>query len=393
MKRLNIAMLGEQAQEQVREQQIIDENNEALATDQDAAQIQQQDAEIDEIQGVVQETQDAADCICQTAEKIERMPEVSQEVVQIAQEQIAYFAKRTGMKMSGVTAAMESYSADKAGNKEALVKQMNLAVESLNKSVAIAQEGIVDRIKNRLSAIFTSRKKLAAELEEVSKAYDAAGQKEGVIKDPAFARTFNKDNKPSIDGKEVVTFVEKLLSVAESAELIKRMKEAGALMDKLTVSLSKTSNWEDKAESDKIKKISIELDTLTDEIDKMLDFKIKKNSTDVEPATAAEKAKLAKAVQSLLGEAAISAEMDKYEKSLDGLVAAYYPKATGLGYGSKDLEIVKLFADTTFEVFWKIGGIMSDRFTVAHATVKYIKASTAGKTAAKEQAPAKQAQA
>ncbi len=38
MKRLNIAMLGEQ---QATEQVIVDQNNEALATDQDMTQIQQ----------------------------------------------------------------------------------------------------------------------------------------------------------------------------------------------------------------------------------------------------------------------------------------------------------------------------------------------------------------
>lgn len=390
MKRLNIAMLGEQAQEQVQEQQVIDENNEALATDQDAAQIQQQGAEIEEIQGVVQETQDAADCICQTAEKIEQMPEVSQEVVQIAQEQIAYFAKRTGMKMSGVTTAMESYSDGKVGNKEALVKQMNLAVESLEKGIVVAQEGIVDRIKNKLSLIFTSTEKLKKELAAVSEAFDNGEPKTETIKEPAFAAVLNSQGKDELAPADVLALATSIAKISGSKELEKAVKDMAALTDAVTTAMTKSTFIAKDEQIAKIEEVTGKVKEMYVELKEKLEYKGERMSADVQPLTAKDKEKLKAKVEELLD----TSGYKTIEKELDESVAALQRTSEMLankrliGVWAKDMRRARAALTEMGDAFSEINNFMKLRFEVAHACVKYIKASTAGKAAAKQQTQA-----
>lgn len=373
-KRVNIAMLSQSTQDQ---QVVIDENNEALATDQDAAQIQQQDAEIDEIQGVVQETQDAADCICQTAEKIDKMPQVSQEVVQIAQEQIAYFAKRTGMKMSGVSAAMESYSAGKAGNKEALVKQMNLAVESLEKGIDVAQEGIVDRVKDAFSVMFTSYDKLGKELEVVSKEFDEKGPKEEVIKDSAFARILNPEGKSEIKSSDVVSFLDAAVKEFDDTSVIKGVRQLNEyLAEAKTITKESKTFWTDKEAIAKFEELLVKMDELVDGIEEEISPVASKSDADIEPLNAADKAKLVKKVQGILDTGneygKTLKEYNKYSILMMGI-----GKVRLFGDMSAEGRIYTKVKYMSFKTYRKLAKLAKLRFEVAHACVKYIKASTA----------------
>lgn len=377
MKRLNIAMLGEQ---QMGTQVVIDENNEALATDQDAAELQQQGAEIDEMQSVVNETRDASDSIRQTAQVIEQMPEVSQEVVQVAQEQIAYFVKRTGMKMSGVSSAVESYVPNKKGNKEALVKQMSLASESLDASISIAQEGIIDRIKNRFSLLFTTSEKLEKELVMVSKDYDDKGAKEGVIKDPAFARRLNQDKKSQLSEQDVLSLAEDVDKKFHNPNFLGSLKKITEAFDKVAQALEKSNFL--IADDDAVRKIQEQQDVLMkiyQEAIPEMSVSRKKASCDVEPLTPVNKQKVTKLVESLLDKKAYERYIDDLNDSIhvvhNKLLLSDYTKLAGkLAKDNRNAREALRHGDKVLNL---LGDVYTLRFEVAHACVKYIKASTA----------------
>lgn len=375
MKRLNIAMLGEQQTQQV----VVDQNNEALATDQDMSQIKQADAELDQVSSVVEETQDASDSITQTADKIEQMQTVSQEVVQVAQEQMNYFVKRTGMKMTGVSTAMESFSDGKTGNKEALVKQLRIAAESLDKGVSIAQEGIVDRIKNKFSLLFTSNKKLKQELQDVSSKYDSAGAKKDVIKDPAFARILNPDGKPEITGATTIALAGEISKMVKDPVIEKVVVRLTDILDKVTVALNKSTFIADDDEVKKINDLFDEVENMYTEVREKITVDGRKESANAVPLESGDKKKVTSIVEDLLDTGA-------YDKIEDELLKAWWSfydvyttkqKSRFIGFNAADMRVAMNLDDKGGDIVERIDGLMTVRFEVAHACVKYIKASTA----------------
>lgn len=375
MKRLNIAMLGEQQTQQV----VVDQNNEALATDQDMSQIKQADAELDQVSSVVEETQDASDSITQTADKIEQMQTVSQEVVQVAQEQMNYFVKRTGMKMTGVSTAMESFSDGKTGNKEALVKQLRIAAESLDKGVSIAQEGIVDRIKNKFSLLFTSNKKLKQELQDVSSKYDSAGAKTDVIKDPAFARILNPKGEAQITGASATALAGEISKMVKDPVIEKVVVRLTDILDKVTVALNKSNFIADDNEVKKINDLFDEVDKMYSEVREKITVDGKKESADAVPLEAGEKKKLTAFVEDLLDTGAYDKIEDELLKSWWSFFDVYSGKADSrfIGFNAADMRVAKNLNDKGGDIMQRIDDLMTIRFEVAHACVKYIKASTA----------------
>ncbi len=376
MKRLNIAMLGEQTQSQ---QVVVDQNNEALATDQDMSQIKQADAELDQVSSVVEETQDASDSITQTADKIEQMQTVSQEVVQVAQEQMNYFVKRTGMKMAGVSTAMESFSNGKTGNKEALVKQLRIAAESLDKGVSVAQEGIIDRIKNKFSLLFTSNKKLKQELQDVSSKYDSAGAKTEVIKDPAFARILNPDGKPEITGATTIALAGEISKMVKDLVIEKVVVRLTDILDKVTVALNKSTFIADDNEVKKINDLFDEVENMYTEVREKITVDGRKESANAVPLESGDKKKVTSIVEDLLDTGAYDKIENDLNKSWYGFINTYLEKQRTrfIGFNSADMRAASELTNKAGSVMSRIEKLMSMRFEVAHACVKYIKASTA----------------
>ena len=379
MARLNIGLLS--AQEQTQEGQVpeveIDQNNEALKTDQDMAQIQQAGSEIEEISQVVEETQDASQAMTSMADKIEQSETVSQETVQVAQEAIAYFVKRTGVKMTKLNASMESYS--KTTDKQVVVEQMRLAVESLDKGVTVAQEGIIDRIQNRFSLIFTSGKKLAKELEEVSKKYDETGAREEAIKEPAFARRINPDAKKTLTDSDVLKLATDINKKVHNPTVISSVKKLTEALQTVTSALKKSGIFvADDKQVKIIKEQTSNISSMYNDIESELGVKRNKNDADVEPLNPANKEKIVKLVDSLL-------DISEYAKYEEILREAQRSMVVALAHSSgmklakeqaADNRAVSAANEQAYEVYAIISNLMALRFEVAHACVKYIKAST-----------------
>jgi hypothetical protein len=372
MARLNIAMLGEQQQE---DNTPLDPNNEALATDQDMLVIKQTGADIEASEAVVQETQDTVQSLQQTTQRIEQMSNVPPEVVQIAQEQIAYFIKRTGFKMTGLNQSMESYTADK---KQELVKQMSLATEQLDKSISIAQEGIIDRIKNRFSLMFSSAKKLRKELSQVASAYDANGVRQDVIKDPAFARVLNPKEETLVKPSTVIGLADNILKVSNDDKIVKTIVQITRILEQVTLAITKSTFIAKDSQVEKLEAIEGEIFDLYEEIKGFINIGDKKSSADIEPLQPADKKK----IESLVADLLDIGDFERVEKDLSDAVWGLYTvfeneKQTRLiAFMAADLRAANRINDIGYKTYNAIDKIMSLRFEVAHACVKYIKAST-----------------
>ena len=288
-----------------------------------------------------------------------------------------YFVKRTGMKMTGVSTAMESFSDGKTGNKVALVKQLRIAAESLDKGVTVAQEGIVDRVKDAFSVMFTSCDKLAKELEIVSKDFDEKGAKEEVIKDPAFARIFNSSGKSEIKSGDVVSFLDTAVKDFDDTSVIKNVRKMNEYMQdfKNITKDSKNFLWDDEAIK-KYESLVADINTLVDSVEEELSATSSKNASDVEPLNSADKTKIVKKVQSILDTGnEYTKILKEYNQFTMWMVGAFKPKLGGdFSPEGRHMNTIK---GKAFNAYRKLAKLAKIRFEVAHACVKYIKASTA----------------
>ena len=373
MARLNIAMLSEQAQE---DDTPLDPNNEALATDQDLMTVKQAGADIDAFEAVVQETQDTVQSLQRTTQRIEQMSNVPPEVVQIAQEQIAYFIKRTGFKMTGLNQSMESYTVDK---KQELIKQMGLATEQLNKSISIAQEGIIDRIKNRFSLMFSSAKKLRKELSQVSSVYDANGAKQDVIKDPAFARVLNPKEEALVKPNTVIGLADNILKVSNDDKIVKTIVQITRILEQVTLTITKSTFIAKDSQVEKLEAIEGEIFGLYEEIKGFINISDKRSSADIEPLQPADKKKIESLVADLLDIGDFERVEDDLSDAVWGLYTVFDNEKQNrlITFLSADLRAAERINEIGYKTYDAIDKIMTLRYEMAHACVKYIKASTA----------------
>ncbi len=374
MKRLNIAMLGDQEPMVTN----LDENNESLSSDQDALEIKVIDMSINEIETVVDETKDTAGSIVLLAEKIDQMQTVSDEAMQVAQEAVAYFVKRTGVKMTGVGQAFESYSSTDQNKKKELVKQLTAASEGLNKQIFIAQEGMLDRIKLKLSLMFTSSKKLRKELEQVSAEFDKRGPKKEVIVDPAFARILNAQGKDKILPADVLKLTSDIFKISNENLTIKTMRELTDMLGKINLSLNRSTFIAKAEEVEKLRDFENKMQDIHTGIVDKLEFDIDKEKADAQPLSVSDKNKLKESVIDLLeisdfekADKQLAEAIIKYEEIYDSNLLTRFA-----GDYADDMKAAKSIMELTIAIYGHIHKIMGLRYEIAHACVKYIKASS-----------------
>ena len=371
MARLNIAMLAQ-------EESVAKSNGDELLVDGNVVEVHRASGEIEQIEGVVDETRTAADAVDGLANKIDSQQNISEDAVQVAQEMMSYFGKRTGVGLTGVHAAMESYSYNQAAKKERIVKELRLANESLRKHICVAQEGIIDRIKNKFSLLFSNADKLEKELKQVSADYDKNGPKDQVIEDAAFARIFAIKGKSVVSGSDVIAFADNINKGIHNPEIVKIIKDITRLMEKLTLSLSKGDFFADSKSFNEILELHREILELNAQVQDNFDFSIQKDKVDIAPLDKNAKDKLVPIILSLLD----TKEFEKAEEELDRAVNGYYSayfNAVGnrlFGEHSKDARDADSVSGVGEEVYSKLSMFVMDGFEVAHSCVKYIKAST-----------------
>lgn len=281
--------------------------------------------------------------------------------------------------MVGVSTAMESFSNGKAGNKEALVKQLRIAAESLDKGVSVAQEGIIDRIKNKFSLLFTTNKKLKKGLQEVSSKYDSAGAKTETIKDPAFARVLNPKGEAQITGSSVIVLAGEISKMVKDPVIEKVVVRLSNILDKVTVALNKSTFIADDNEVKKINDLFDEVEDMYSEVREKITVDGKKESADAVPLESNDKKKVTAIVEDLLDTGAYDKIEGELNKSWYGFINVYLEKQRTrfIGFNAADMRAASELINKAGAVMGRIEKLMSIRFEVAHACVKYIKASTA----------------
>lgn len=363
MARFNIAMLGQQeAQQQI-------EGGDELVTDARALQVEQAEGEIGQMDAAIDEAQDASQAVQDVAENLEKQEQVSQDAVQVAQEMLGYLTKRTGLKARGAVAAMESFKSGDAAKKAHLVAELKLASEGFQEQVSIAQEGVLDKIANKLSLILTSNKSLAKELEKVSEAYEVGTPREEALEDPAFASVLNPENKESLSAQDIVKF---------AAEVEKRITDPKIMeaLNKVTAALDEAKNTKGNIFSIKdtdLNLINKQISGLTQVFDDLSADATPGRGTvkvTVSPLDKSSKDALVKNVQALLSVQEVESALKQIKKTSMKIV-------TGSNRGGQaGAEARKTVARSAYSIYRIVGQLMKLRFEVAHACVKYIKASS-----------------
>lgn len=373
MARINIAMLSQEAQ------LPLETNGDELLVDGNVVEAQKASGEIEMMATVVDETRSAADAVDSLADKIQSQEVVSEDAIQVAQEMMAYFSRRTGVKFNGVSAAMESYSKDNLAKKERVVKELRLASKSFRKHVAVAQEGIIDRIKNKFSLLFSNSSKLEKELKEVSKDYDENGVKTQVIQDAAFARVFTVKGKEVVDGTDVVAFATMIDKQIHNPEIVKIINDISKAMDKLTLSITKGNFFSDSEAIKDIREQHREILEMDARIQSDFDFiSLEKTKVDINPIERSDKSKLVPIILSLLDNKEFEKAERQLTRAVDGYYNAYFNAIQNRLFGeySKDARDAEMISTLGEEVYSKLSWFVMDGFEVAHSCVKYIKAST-----------------
>lgn len=363
MARFTIAMLGAQAQEQ----QV--EGGDELVTDARALQIEQAEGEIGQMDAAIDEAQDASQAVEDVAQNLEKQEQVSEDAVQVAQEMLGYLTKRTGLKARGAVAAMESFKSGDAAKKAHLVAELRLASEGFKDQVAIAQEGVLDKIANKLSLIVTSNKGLVKELEKVSEGYEVGTPREEALEDPAFASVLNPENKESLSAQDIVKF---------AAEVEKRITDPKIMdaLNKVTAALDEAKNTKGgifTIKDTELNLINKQIAGLTQVFDDLSADATPGRGTvkvTVAPLDKSNKDALVKNVQALLSVQEVQDALKQIKKTSMKIV-------TGSNRGGQaGAEARKTVARSAYSIYRIVGQLMKLRFEVAHACVKYIKASS-----------------
>ena len=344
----------------------------------DAIEMSNTSSEINMLNAVVQETRDAQKVMDSMVVNFESATVVSEDAVKIAQEMIGYFALRTGLKHTAVSAALESYKCSDSTKKDKIVKELKLASENYQKQIAIAQEGIFDRIKYNFSLIFSNSDKLKKELAEVSGAYDEKGRSEETIENPAFARIFYVPGRSSITGYEVIALATKVASGMSNHNLIATVEKITRIVNGLTLAVSKGGLFSDKESIREIDGLYRELEELNSNVHSEFNIQVTKKNISIAPLKEDEKQKLEKLISELLD----TSDYESAEANLHRAVRAFsnaYESAKDRrvfeGYAT-DLNIAAEVEDFAYDTYRILSKLVTYGFDVAHASVNYIKAST-----------------
>jgi hypothetical protein len=227
--------------------------------------------------------------------------------------------------------------------------------------------------------MFTSSEKLAKELAVVSKEYDAAGAKEDVIKDPAFARRLNQNKKASLTESDIVSFAEDVNKKFRDPMVIGSVKKVTESFNKIVQALYMSGTWiADDGAVEKIQEQQDVLLNLYDEVMPVLSVDRTKASADVEPLTPANKEKVVKLVQSLVDVKEYNKYADDLSEVIGQLTGKQFENAMFKLHGSfsKDTKNSKLAQTHASKIIGILNNLLALRLEVAHACVKYIKAST-----------------
>lgn len=370
MAKFKIAMLSYAQQEDL-------SNGDELTVDSSVLDIKNMDDQINSENVVVDEANDSIGTMNAIADKLDTQQRLPVETVQLAQEMMVYFTKRSGLTFSGVNAAMES-DLPTPNKKQNIVKELRAASESFEDRVAIAQEGIIDKIKHKFSLMFATYEKLEKELKAVSSKYDQGEVKTDVIKSPAFAGVLAVKSKDTIDASDIIEFASKADKVLNGTEFIRQINDMSSTVDRLTMALTKGGVFGSDKGIGEIEDIQQTVIDMNQKIHQEFDVEKRSGKVDVVPIDRADKEKLVPIIFSLLDVREFEKAEENLARAAGGFIQAYANAAQNrlVGEWAKDMRSAKQVSIIIQSSYNKMNEMVTRSFYIAHACVKYIKAST-----------------
>jgi predicted RNA-binding Zn ribbon-like protein len=291
---------------------------------------------------------------------------ISDEAAEALEVAVEHFRVRLDFKKK-VVPALENFSVPgkrREVSMEALANLKNLS-ERTTVMIGIAQEGMVDRITNSFSLLFSTENGLKKQLAAVSKKFDKAGGKEaGEIKEPAWGKQI-PTSKKEVDASVIVDAIKHFTSV--------NVKEATKLIND-SVALAKEVYVEDAAiaiapaDLAKVRELLVRGENLKKEVMTVREAAEGGAGKTFAVLDKAGKDKLVAAVDAMLGdERLLEAHAKTYED-----FAKYFVNSQSFFKPKIWKEVRSALDAAEYQLVLEF----RKRLAIAHAAVKYIAAST-----------------
>lgn len=383
--RKNIALLALEGEEVAEDQENVRVEPEEI---QEMAEL---DKDIETDQMVIEETEETAEAIGGLAEKVEEQSDeegegISPETAEAVEVAVEHFCQRVGYSRKKISLATESFATDNRKQKSIqLAKDLRIAQEHLNKQLSIAQEGLWDKIKNKVDRVFTTRRTLIKQLEQASKQYDAKGQKEGVISGKYLSVYLNPDNKLEASGMDVVANLENIVKLYDGADTVQAVDRVTKLADKLIDLVVKNKSNPTGKELSEIAKLSEELNEKAKALREIFE-KTRSKTAEADLATCDKSAK--EKIVALCKKSIINVDFDKrletmYDKLFkleEAIDKNYVLDSQGVlvsEVSNSGDKIVSEILDDVMDAGMASLELDTMAFNVAHSAVRYIELSTA----------------
>lgn len=194
------------------------------------AQTEQAGDEIAEARGMADTIDAMANTVEESVTPTEAIPEpqgLPQPAAEVVEAALEHFCQRLGVTKK-IVPAMESFEKDRLASSKIALENLNTLRDAIDKRLAVAQEGILERIGNAFSRAFTSNKKMLA---AVSKLHSSEVGDERSLGEPAWARVFGVVGKSPVKGSDVAALMGAVAK--SSAKLAKAIDGAATHLERI----------------------------------------------------------------------------------------------------------------------------------------------------------------
>lgn len=365
---------------------VADHDPEALVEN-ELIELEVAEDDIEEIEEAIDEGEAVAVTVDGIAEQLELTAAeggegVSEPVAEALAAATEHFQSRLGYTGKPVMPAMESFSANRLDATKLAIEQHKQLSAGIHKSLEVAQEGLLDRIKNKWAMIFSTEEKLTARLAEVSKTYDAGTVKTEPLVNPAWGKALNHEGKAEITPADIMADLAKFQTQFSGDGVATTLEMVAHGINGVTTAIGKSSFIANDAAVAEINKGHLAIMNLIAAAEKEFEVTAKgKTNATFTPVDAATKKKMVTALQDVLANKKLDAALDKLDTALMGW---YHADANALrlaGDAADDLAAASAAVKSADDLYSKATALASRQLNLCHGVISYI-ADSAGKAQA-----------
>lgn len=294
-----------------------------------------------------------------------------------------HLQQRIGYRGKARWPAMENFGGKMSkqdGTKLALKQGQQMALEA-HLTLFIAQEGILAKISNAWSLMWTNEEKLQKRLDEVSSAYDRGTIPEEDLSKPAWGKALNLDKKQRVTGREVINHLLRLHKAYDSERVAAAVLKVADNVDDLTAAISATIFVSGAKDIARIEEAHKQMKATFDEVRADFPDNNKGMAADFEPLAVPDKKKMETVLEDLLKTKRLEQASEKLERAYGsfGREHAVRSQMRLIGMSAQDLRM----ANRAVGVAWEMGLLTLQlekmKLRLCHSAVSYIGASARGK--------------